>query len=361
MYYFHPPKVSAAIDLGYGHVKSAIKVGEQIRTDTFPSYVGIASSPASMAGLAGFAELDVIEVDVRGRRFLVGPDSPKTRTINAERNRDSSYAATDQYMALMLGMLHRMRLSEIDVLVVGLPMNTIEANAAQLRERLTGRLDVPGFDRRIGGTTTVVVREVIVLGQPVGALLDASSRDPDLQRKTTIVLDWGWNTLDILGIEGGKPRKDRITAFQGGVAGYIDEVAKSVNAWVRQKHPNVREKLRLSAHLYEEALRTGKELETSLGPIDLKPHAKAASAMVDQCFDQVAAILGEDTGSITAAVLAGGGTELVNAEAHFRRRFPLITNVIVPDDPQFSVVRGFLAAGLKRLQALQAQHNAITA
>ena len=359
MYHYRTPTVSAAADIGYGHVKTAVKHGDMIKTDTFPSYVGIASSPTSMAGLAGLAALDVVEVDIRGRRFLVGPDSPKTRTINAERNRDSSYASTDQYMALMLGALHRMRLPEIDVLVVGLPMNTIEANGAELRHRLTGKHLVPAFERQGHGLTEVVVREVLVLGQPVGALLDASSRDPELQRKTTIVLDWGWNTLDILGIEGGKPRKDRITAFQGGVAGYIDEVAKSVNAWLRQTHPHVREKLRLSAHLYEEALRAGKPLETSLGPIDLAPHIKSASAMVDQCFDQVAAILGEDTGSITAAVLAGGGTKLVNAEAHFRRRFPLISNVIVPADPQFSIVRGFLAAGLKRLQTMQSSHGVV--
>jgi PRTRC genetic system protein D len=187
-----------------------------------------------------------------------------------------------------------------------------------------------------------------VIGQPVGALMDACRTMPEITEETAIVLDMGFNTLDLVCMADRKPRSDRSDAFPGGVAGYIDEIARSVNAWVKKNHPDINDELRLPSHHYEKALKENKPLRTGLGPIDLRPHARVAESRIEQYMDQVAAKLGIYS-DISVAVLAGGGARLI--EAAFRRRFPLVRKVIVANDPQFSVVRGYLNVGESQVTA----------
>jgi hypothetical protein len=71
----------------------------------------------------------------------------------------------------------------------------------------------------------------------------------------------------------------------------------------------------------------------------LSQHRAQADTTIAQYLDKVAGII-KDYGDITVAVLAGGGAKLI--EAPFKVRFPLIRNVMIPCDPNFSVVRGFL-------------------
>lgn len=339
-------KVVAAVDLGYGHAKYSRVRGPEVVFDSFPSFATTGGAASSMANGAGLRELDVVSVNVDGRDYLVGKDAHLIRGASVERNRDANYSASDQYMAMMLGCMWYMQQSVIDVLVVGLPMNTLEKSKEALKARLKGTHVVPEWrtecrDVKID-KTSVEVKEVLAYGQPVGALLDVCAAHPEFQRDNLVVVDVGYNTLDLFGMEDGKPRPDRIAAWPGGVASYIDEVTRSLNAQVRREHPEMREDLRISSHAYEAAIRTGRPLRTSLGDLDLAPHIRTAAPRLEGQLDLLAAKL-DAYGDITRAVIAGGGAPLLHEP--FKKRFPLLKQVFVPENPQFSVVRGFWQAG----------------
>jgi plasmid segregation protein ParM len=345
-------KSITAIDLGYGHVKFATRGASDGPMSSFPSYVGIGTGGTSQFALQGLGRIDVVNVVVNGRQYVVGPDAALVRSTAADRNRDTSYSTSDQYMALMLGAFWQLKQTVIDVLVIGLPMNTLQIHAKTLKEKMLGVHTIPNFmtGNRGDGTDNLVVsvKDVYVIGQPVGALMDVCRTTPEITGGSAIVLDMGFNTLDLLCMENRKPRSDRSDAFPGGVAGYIDEIARSVNEWVKKTYPDITDQLRLPSHHYEKALKENKPLQTGLGPIDLQPHAKVAESRIEQYMDQVAAKLGIYS-DISVAVLAGGGARLI--ENAFRRRFPLVRRVIVADDPQFSVVRGYLNVGESQVAA----------
>lgn len=332
-------KVVAAIDLGYGHTKFAkFDDSGSMTVDSFPSFVGVGAS--GKAGLETLGSLDVVSVNLAGNVLTVGKDSANARGAQMGRNTDEGFSSTPQYAALMMGALAYLDLPRIDVLVIGLPMHTLRANSAQLRERYRGTHDVPMLgNRKKFKRETVEIGEVIVVGQPVGALMDACANRPDIQDDCSIVLDMGFHTLDVLGMEARKPRADRVDGIPGGVSGYINAVSESVRDWFNQQPGAKGAELRLPIHQYETALRTGKPMRTGIGPIDLSQHRAQADATIAQYLDKVASII-KDYGDITVAVLAGGGAKLI--EAPFKARFPLIRNVMIPDEPNFSVVRGFL-------------------
>lgn len=350
------PCTVAAVDLGYGHVKYVTRNDHSLVTGSFASYVSLGHGSGRHAGLEALGSLDVVTVSVGGRQYAVGNDSHLTSTATSDRNRDTHYSKSDQYMSLMLGAFWHMKKTTIDMLVVGLPMNTLGANTTHLKKALVGSHVIPNFMRRVpadNDNVVVTVKEVVVMGQPVGALMDACRGRPDLRDKASLVLDMGYNTLDVLGMSGGKPRPDRTEAFPGGVAGYLEDVAKSVNAWVKREFPDISDELRLPSHFYEKALREGKPLQTGLGAIDLQPHAKVASARLEKYMDSVAALI-SSYGDIAVAVLAGGGAYLI--EGPFKRRFPMLRNILIPENPEFSVVRGYLTVGEAMMKARDVAH-----
>jgi PRTRC genetic system protein D len=330
-----------AVDLGYGHVKveTRSQAGALVR-DCFPSFVALGSDGGS-AALESFARLDLLSVQVNQRSYVVGKDSVPRQTI--ERNREAAYSQTDAYMALMLGALWHARREVIDVLVVGLPMNTLRTYSKLLKQRLVGRHVIPDFrcgNRGDGrADISVEVRAVVVLGQPVGAFLAACESKPELREETSLIVDMGFNTLDILGMENMKPRPDRIDAFQGGVAGYIDELIKSINSDMKAKFPGIHAELNLSSAKVEQALRDKNAIKTGLGPVNIANHSRQADALLDAYMERLATKLGS-YGDISLAVLAGGGATLI--ERAYRRKFPLTRNVLIAPDPQFSIVHGFL-------------------
>ena len=336
-----------AVDIGYGHCKGATRTASgELLLHSFPSFSTLATSSSATAGLSQLSSLDILQVQVNNLQFVVGKDSTHFLSHNLPRSRGEDFSMSEQYLALLKGMLWYLGHETIDLLVVGLPLNTARAFSAPLQKRLVGTHAVPNF--RMGSRTSgsddlmVKIKQVMVVGQPIGALTDALAYRPSLSKTAAIVLDMGFNTLDMLGMSDGKPQPQQAHAFTGGVASYIDEVSKSVTEWVRQTNPSIRTEFRISSHLYEKALRDRTPLKTSLGDIDLEPHRWSAEALLDQYMDLVDQQLGNQA-EINLAVLAGGGARLI--EPAFRRKFPLIKNIIISTDPQFSIVKGFLMLG----------------
>lgn len=335
--------IIAAIDLGYGHTKWAVHAAGTVTQDSFPSL-----APAAMAGPSiggGTARLKVVRVQVGGRDFLVGPDAADAADIRSERLRDTAYCTTEPYQALMMGALAFMRQPVIDVLVLGLPLTTLAAYREQLEAKWTGRHTVPashtlGTDQ---GPQTVQVRRVVVIAQPVGALLGTTSEHPSIREEKNLVIDLGYFTLDFLVSNGLRAVEQRSGAVEGGMSGYYDALHVATAKAYHKQYGGVPGAFRMQHHMYEDAiLHKGRVLRTSAGPVDLTAPMQEAALKLNEYLDTVAArIQGGD--DILNVVLAGGGAELLRDR--FKARFPQMSNLLTPKRPQFAICEGLLQVG----------------
>lgn len=346
MNFQHNSVTAAAIDLGHGHVKAAMRISSDARIEaTFPSFVG--TSSALSQGASSLKDLDVVPVTVNGRQFIVGKDSEKVRHPGADRNRDPGYCTTDEYHALMLGALWTLQRHEIDVLVIGLPLTTLSKHREKLERTFTGEHEVPAFDDPFGGLRAKVrVKRVLVLGQPFGAFMNSLVRYQHLATEKVLLLDMGYNTLDQLVVSNGTPVPTLTDAYNGGVAGFFDEMASALEREAAETYPDISERLKVAHHVIETAVRSNSAVRTSLGRFDVRKLIEKAQPKLDQYMQAVAAKLGDERSSITAAVLAGGGAHLLKGA--FSRQFPIIREVYVDEDPQYSIVRGYLSFGERK-------------
>lgn len=339
--------VIAAIDLGYGHTKYSVQTAGANSEDSFPSYAPtVAPGSTSLGANSALSKLRVVQVEVNQKTYLVGTDAHMATDGRMERHRDPAYCTTDAYHALTLAALSYMHQPVIDVLVLGLPLSTLQTYNKLIEQRYTGRQAVPashtlGLD---SGPTTIDVKRVLVVPQPAGALLSLTPDHPDLtdRNTTNLVIDIGYYTMDFLCTRGLRPLLARSGAVEGGMASFYDALHAATAAAYAKANPDLTGEFRMSHESYETAIRRGKLLRTSAGTVDLSEPMRLAALQMDQFLDAVAAKVG-NTDDILNVILAGGGAEIL--APRFKARFPRMRNILVPENPQFAIVRGYIAAG----------------
>jgi len=102
------------------------------------------------------------------------------------------YTETPEYLALLRGALVAMKVPEVDLLVLGLPVSHFMAKKATIE-----KLDVGTHD--VGSGRKVVVRKVMVLAQPQGALMyfaDLHQKMASIEHEQSLVIDAGMRTFD---------------------------------------------------------------------------------------------------------------------------------------------------------------------
>ncbi|MGH8437268.1 MAG: PRTRC system protein D [Pseudomonas sp.] len=337
--------VIAAIDLGYGYTKYAVRTAGATVEDSFPSFAPTASGSQALGSHGALSKLRVVQVAVNGKKYLVGTDSVMASDGRLERHRDPAYCTTDAYHALTLAALSYMRQPVIDVLVLGLPLSTLGTYREYLEKKYTGRHEIPASDT-LGieaGPTTVDIRRVMVVPQPAGALLSLAGEHEDIKSAANLVVDLGYYTMDFLCTNGLRPLPARSGAVEGGMAAFYDELHAAASLDYAKANPDLPGEFRMPHHSYELALQRNRILRTSAGPLDLNNAIAAASLKIDQYLDAVAAKVG-NTDDIINVVIAGGGADLL--APRFKVRFPRMRSLLVPKRPQFAIVQGFLTAGL---------------
>lgn len=324
-----------AIDVGRGHVKSVHRVDDAaLILNKFPSLTLEVPRSQLAAGLG------LVQIEVEGRQYCIGPDIELAVPVGTERERDDNYSTTPEYLALIRGALHSSKLRTIDVLVVGLPMTSLN-NSAFLQTRLTGIHKVPAFspaDAAEGVTTNIHVKKVVVLAQAVGALAAACDEFPILKTRRILTLDYGFHTMDFLASLGMRPFTERLGAIRGGVATYIDCLQSSVASQIRKEKPQLTE-FTAPPELYEEAIQRSPQV-VRLGPgeFDLSNHKREADALLIQSLQKLLEQI-QTANDLTTIVIAGGGANILGQIVH--TQFPVISTVVKLTDPQFAIARGF--------------------
>lgn len=336
--------VTAAIDVGYGHTKySWIKNG-QIAIGSIPSIAPLIGSASRRNGngihLPGsvLKKRNTVTVEVDANLYEVGPEASMATDSMYARQLDAEYCMSAPYMALLRGALAMMGLTKIDLLVVGLPLTNFAKYRGALQKKIVGEHQVP----IAGKLETVVIKEVVTLPQVVGTLLDqAISNRQILDRNhTSLVIDPGFFTLDWMVSRGQVPVESRSHAIEGGVSFVLKEIGQQIT---RSHHLSQGIK---DLALLETAV-TEKKMWLFDSEVSIENEIAHGQAKAGQLVREIVSGVGNSS-DLRLIVLAGGGAHLF--ETAVREAFPR-NKLVVADDPMYSNVRGYLAAGRQVLAA----------
>lgn len=338
-----------AIDIGHGHTKLAWRASDSaIAPVSYPSYALPGTTLANSRLTSG---RKVMEVEADGVSYLVGPDVLEFAGVHAQRDRTDDYALSATHLALARGALALAPFESIDLLLVGLPLTTLDACAGPLSKRLVGVHAVPPYSGsgHIPIKNRVEIKRVEVLPQPLGALVSGIAHNPSIRHHRIATFDLGFHTLDVLISHGIKPNPARSEAVPGGVSSFIDRIQESVVREIRSRLPHLVRPIRVSHSTFEEALQRPSPHPVLIEgeEIELAHHFAQAQAQLEQ---QVTTALSK-TGSLSeiqSFVLAGGGAELLRPV--LQRMFTDRRSIVVPPDPQFAVVQGYLRYGERLLR-----------
>lgn len=317
-----------ALDLGSGWVKLSRVVDGKLTYMSFPSLAPRHSGRDLSSSLLG--KRDTVVVNVEGTPYEVGPDSADLDANDSTRNLNEQFIYTDQYRACFYGALFYMAEPEIDLLVVGLPLTTIH-RADDLKNICKGT-------HKINDTTTVVVKDVLVLPQPLGGLyycLAQSSARPEfefLREETNLIIDPGYLTFDFLLTNGDKINDSRSGAHPGGVSKVLRSIAESLSNKFGVKYDN------LSA--IDKAIER-RRIKISGKVEQLEEHIRYAKPAIEGSVNYMRNVAG-DGADIDNIILFGGGQGIF---ARTILNYYKNHSIYVLGDAQLANVKGYQAAG----------------
>jgi len=325
--------VVKAVDVGYGNVKyTSLITSADVQCGIFPSIAPQISTGPDMA-LGLLQKRNTVEVEVNGVRYEVGKDARLAQDATHGRILDSDYSMTDTHLALLRGALFYMGAPEIDLLVLGLPVNTHQKYAAVLAKKMTGRHPVPF---KGDGPQECVVHNVHVLPQPIGAFYDHTSRTgtyDKMRQQMNLLIDVGYFTLDWVVAAGSKVNTARSGATNGGMSAVLRAITDSIAKDLQIQISDV--------SLVEDAIRNKKNPEFFGKEVALESHKKVGKTKADVFVNTLATKVGENY-DISNIIMTGGGAEFFRAS--IEEKFPR-HNIIMADSPVFANVRGFYKAG----------------
>jgi plasmid segregation protein ParM len=313
-----------SIDVGYGDTKFVrTSSGGRIECDTFPSLAFTAQGVKPVDSLGSRRRTAVVKIgDIR---YEVGPDVLYAADRFVARNFHDRYIETDEYAALTAGAIAMMRVPHIDVLALGLPVETYMAKRKLLEKLMTRSWDV-------GRKDPVEVRRVVVFAQPHGAMFSVASTTDGgktLLDSMSLVIDVGSRTFDYLAVQAMKV----FDGMSGSVNRGVSDVVRSIAEEISQ---DLAEPVRHMAPI-EEALRKRTSIEVLGRSYPLSRFQPLINKVAKQAVQQM---LGSFPGVelFKNVVVVGGGASLFRKaiETYFPSH-----NVIVARDPVFANVRGF--------------------
>lgn len=322
--------VVLALDLGWGYTKMSRRTadGNGIEYLAFPSLAPRASALELTSSILGKRDTRIVTVD--GISYEVGVDSGDLDSNETSRNLNNSFIFTEQYKAVFYGALSYMEEPVIDVLVVGLPLNNMQL-APKLKALMEG-------EHRINESTTVTVKEALVVPQPLGGLhYCLSLAKPDtpyefLAEENNLIIDPGFLTFDFLFASGKTVVENRSGACPGGVSKVLMALALSIS----RKHGITYENLTA----IDRGLRR-RRIKINGADEELESHIKNTKDVFENTVNFMKNRVG-DGSDIDNIILLGGGSTLFarTIKAFYPKHTPLVI-----ENAQMANVMGFQAAG----------------
>jgi plasmid segregation protein ParM len=321
-----------SLDVGFGNTKFVTGVGGgrvcDFRCASFPSRAY--PSPRDPSKALGSEGRKAFAIPIGGLYYEVGPDVMLAADAFRATEIHGDYIETPQYLALVRGALRMMRVEEVDLLVVGLPVSAFAAKKAALERLMTGRHEV-------GGGKAVFVHKALAMAQPNGALIDYATQHDKLEameHEQSLVIDPGSRTFDWLVARGMKLSYKQSYSVDRGVSNILQLIADDISEEIGQPYTNL--------DSIDRALRTGKSLtvfQRQYNPARMRPMVEIIAK------DAVAAMMRRIGGAFNVqhVILAGGGAFLFKKAV--KQSFGT-HEILEVKEPMFANVRGYQVAGM---------------
>ena len=311
------------------------KVHTPERQVIFPSLV--APTPHEGRPLVGTPpNADVVTVEVNGRYFTAGRDCALIPSAQAGAPWNSPLPSQTGYLALLRTAFWYMKAPEIELLVVGLPMNAIDRHQKALTQQLPGQHFIPDLSDPRSDTlcnkARAEVGRALVMPQAVVALFAAAIENPLVKTSRTLVLDFGYYALDVLCAADMRPIKGQYGSVPGGVSGFITTLAASLAANETRDNKNP-EPIGLVETIHD---LSHSPAPPSAWAHNLKPHIQFSHSLLNHYLDQAMAMV-PGMADMELAVLTGSGAELL--ALHLQAKLPRLGHIITPRSPQRAIAR----------------------
>lgn len=346
---------NAAIDIGFGHTKFCLPLtrsNEELLCDAFPS-VAAPATPSVDLSIGGITSRDTISVRVDQATFEVGKGVMSALPPQFSRILDASYPTTAQYMALLKGALHYIAQPEIDMLVLGLPVNAYTEYKEPVTHLAIGVHSIPNprlrLNKEAPRTLDVTVRNVRVVPQPVGALINFSLNRglfAKVRDANNLVFDVGYGTADWFMSTGLVAQAPRCGSHAGGMSTFLQAIAD-------QLRPGLRDDTLFLERL-DNAIRDwvkgGEGIFRFRGKeFFVKDYADLIKSKLSETISAMSRSIGSKD-LVDYVTLTGGGAFLY--EKAIKDMFDGY-EIFVDSDARFSNVKGFYALGEQALQQLR--------
>ncbi len=317
-------------DLGWGFCKyGRMNNDGQMSYHSFPSLAPRASSQ-DMSNMAGRRDTVIVSVD--DTLYEVGPDSGDLENNDSTRSLNDNYIFTEQYKAVFYGALSYIGEEEIDMLVVGLPVSGMN-----LTDQLIGLMK---GKHKINNDVTVTVKDVLVMPQPLGGIYYCMANEglhedfKYLKEDCNLLIDPGFLTYDFLVTYGDRPIENRSSAHNGGVSKILRSIANSISEKFGIKYENLGA---IDRGLVRKKMKINGKKE------DLLEHIKNTKSVIEGSVNYMKNMVG-DGSDIDNIILFGGGADIFKKtiENYYSNH-----EIIVLEDSQYVVVKGFREAGLR--------------
>lgn len=322
------PAIIRAIDVGHKNVKWVFDTNAEIACRVFPACAPLATGQGLSEAFSGRRQ--TVLVDVNGLTYEVGPDALLAHGGEPSHSMDDDYCVSDEYLALVRGALALMKVTSIDLLVVGLPVTTFNMRRLALAKRLNG-------EHPITSGKTVVVKEVKVLAQPHGALMDFAVADAQslaMRSQRNLIIDCGARTFDWLVTQGIKIIERRSHATNRGIYDVLRVLAAEIGKRFDVQYQDY-ERL-------DVALRTRTNPQVCGKDFDLAPYIPMVRKIAQDAVTDMRRYV-QDASDIDNIIVSGGAAFFFK-EA-IRSAFPH-HEIQEGRDGLYANVRGFARYGL---------------
>ena len=330
-----------AVDVGSGNTKYVTGAADgEIRCASFPSLAYPSSTSQPTWAAADGAK--TMFVPVGPLFYEVGPEVRLAADTFRATQLHDDYIDAPEYMALLRGALRSMRQSQIDLLVVGLPVALFALRKAALERAMTG-------DHDVGAGKKVTVVRALAVAQPQGALAyfaHAHGKLADIGKERSLIIDPGARTFDWLVAQGMRLVQKQSHSVNRGVADVLKLLAAEISRDIGAPYRDL--------DAIDMALRTGKAPVIFQKSYDIKRLMPLAESVANQAVSSMKEWI-EAPHSLQNIILVGGGAFLFKKaiKAAFPRH-----RILEIKEPVFANVRGFQLAGMTYARRVLASENA---
>lgn len=313
------------IDIGYGWTKVVWGNGQGLKSEKFPSAVGIFEEGLNLKieGLKT-SEREIVQVD--GNSFLIGVSALKhsARLLNS-REKDwidsTAYNCLLRHGLRLAGVVRGMHLK----IVTGLPVSFYRAGKNKLANTIKKVAVEIGCEA-----------EVKIIPQPLGSFFNllfddiGIIQDERLAEGKTGVLDIGFYTTDLITVNELEVIEKQIDSFENGVSSGMELISKDIEALFG---------IRPDLHKIEEAIKNGS--------IKVFGKLKDISEISEKRFSELASEISAQSrtlwkagADIDSIILTGGGSNLIGK--HLIKTF---SHARLTSNPQTANALGFYKLG----------------